>query len=255
MNVLRNDSFGRVRSIRASQANGFPYSMCGNRRIPQLTGFVAIRLLERGHGNMWNLLTGNHNKKGLRRLDRDQLDRERIRLELAEQRLTREIEVLEQKKDAVFQQGIGAVSDRQRLQLARHIKEIETQIQGKDQQISLVAKNLRAIQSLYLLDDNQQTMSTLGTNSVLKDLDWDEVKNEIDRLQAEQELAANRVASLQQSVSQGNSERAHSGEDNDTVAIFEAMQKAAFKGGEKSVGKEGARMRDEGGRVGHYRYL
>lgn len=166
-------------------------------------------------------------KPGVGSLHRDHMDRERIRLAQQEKRLTRDIESLEQQKEAIFKEGTGSVSDRQRLTLARKLKDVENRIQGLDQQLNLLARNQQVLNSLIQLAENRQTVSTLGLESVLKGVDLDGVRDMVDTLQAEHELAAQRFQSLTQSMTTYDSLGTSARDDDDTQAIFEAMQKAA----------------------------
>ncbi|MFM9959718.1 MAG: hypothetical protein ACKV2Q_00635 [Planctomycetaceae bacterium] len=177
-------------------------------------------------------------KTGLESLSQEQLDRQRIRLEHEEQRKTKEIEQLEQQKETLFRDGTGAVSDRQRMALARKIKEVDGLIQARDKELCLLARNLHVIHSLSQLTENQRTVSTLGLEKVLKDVDLEAVKDYVDRLAAEQELTSNRFASLTQSLTSFDSLTGNGADDADTLAIVEAMHQAAHRGQGVAVSAE-----------------
>ena len=181
-------------------------------------------------------------KPGLGSLNRDQMDRERIRLEHNEKRLTREIEGLEQQKEVVFREGTGSVSDRQRLTLARKLKDVESRIQGLDKQLGLLARNQQVLNSLIQLSETQQTASSMGLESVLKNVDLDGVRDFVDGMQAEHELATARFQTLSDSMTTYDSVSGSSSDDEDTKAIFEAMQKAAHHSDGSAVTDELAQV-------------
>lgn len=173
-------------------------------------------------------ITGRKKKQtGLERLNRDDLERERIRLEQTERRLNREIEQIEQKKAEVFRQGAGPVSDRQRAQLARQVRDLEQQIQGLDKQLGLIARNQQVLRSVQQLDETQRTLGTLSAGSAMSQVDTPALQEFVDRVNAEQELANDRCESWERSLSAGESETGLLDEDADTLAILEAMQQAA----------------------------
>lgn len=177
-------------------------------------------------------------KTGLESLSQEQLARQRIRLAHEEQRKTKEIEQLEQQKETLFRDGTGAVSDRQRLALARKIKEVDGLIQARDKELCLLARNLQAVHSLSQLSESQRTVSTLGLEKILKNVDLDAVKDYVDRLSAENELTSNRFTSLTQSLTSFDSVTGNGTDDADTLAIVEAMHKAAHRGDGVAVSEE-----------------
>jgi len=64
-------------------------------------------------------------KETLRTVDPEQLRRERIRVEQTELKFTRGIEELEKQKEDLFPKGVDGASDRQRVQIARKIKQLD----------------------------------------------------------------------------------------------------------------------------------
>ncbi len=176
---------------------------------------------------MWSWSKKPTTRTGLQTLDQERLSKDRLRLAQAEQRLAREIEELEQRKSLLFQQGVECLSDRQRTQFARKIKELDTTICAKDQQLGIVDRNLQALTSLALLADNQRTATGLGLESIIEQVDLKSVRDFVDLLRAEQDLAQGRIQTLSTALGQQQVMCSRVSDDAEVGAIVQAMQIAA----------------------------
>ena len=105
-------------------------------------------------------------KETLSTVSPDQLRRERIRVEQSELKFTREIEDLESQKEELFRKGVEGASDRQRVQIARKIKQLDSMVQAKDRQLALLSKNLLVLNSVAQLKENERMLKDLGLSLI-----------------------------------------------------------------------------------------
>jgi len=157
----------------------------------------------------------------------EQLRRERIRVEQTEAKLTREIEELEKQKEEHFRKGIDGASDRQRIQIARKIKQLDAQVQAKDRQLALVSKNLQVFNSVAQLKENERLLKDLGMDGVINNMDLGEVQSYVERATVEGQFQMERFTRLLQSVSDAEGLYEAEQMDGDTQAILEIMSAAS----------------------------
>jgi len=174
-------------------------------------------------------------KPTLAEVDPETLRRERIKVEQNETRLTREIEELEKQKEQFFRKGVEGGSDRQRLQVARKIKEIDGLIQAKDRQLTLISKNLRVLNGIAQLKENQRLLVELGVDGLLSQMDMDEVQAYIEKATVEGQFHMERFTGLLNSIDDAEGLYRMDAEDADTRAILEAMDAAAASRTDESI--------------------
>ncbi|MEY4568317.1 MAG: hypothetical protein RLY14_3287 [Planctomycetota bacterium] len=107
-------------------------------------------------------------KSNFDRLSVDQLRRKMIALQLAEKRACSEIERGEKVKAKLFEENSSkSSSDRQRLQAAYKIREMERKLQALEQQWTANLKNQRIVEGLLQMKtrDNRNVVDDFGLNA------------------------------------------------------------------------------------------
>ncbi|MCA9107878.1 MAG: hypothetical protein KDA83_20880 [Planctomycetales bacterium] len=166
-------------------------------------------------------------KTTLKDVQPEQLRRERLHVERTEVKLTREIEELEKQKEELFRKGVDGTSDRQRVQIARKIKQLDAQVQAKDRQLALVAKNLQVLNSVAQLKENERILKDLGMEGVVNKMDLGEVQSYIESATVEGQFQMERFTRLMQSVSDAESLYESDEDDSETQAILDIMSAAS----------------------------
>jgi hypothetical protein len=167
----------------------------------------------------------------LQELDPETIRRERIRIEQTEQKIAKRIEELEGEKAALFTKGVGCTSDRQRMQIARKIKELDGVIRSKDQMLAMISKNQRVLQGMAQIKDLTHLLGELGMEGLVGKMDLVELQSYIEQTTVEGQFQIERFAGLVESLDGAEAAFQTSGSDDETLAIMEAMSAA----GQRSV--------------------
>lgn len=162
----------------------------------------------------------------LRELDPETIRRERIRIEQTEQKVAKRIEELEAEKAALFAKGVDCTSERQRLQIARKIKEIDGVIRSKDQMLAMIAKNQRVLQGMAQIKDLTHLLGELGMEGLVGKMDLAELQAYIEQTTVEGQFQVERFAGLIESLDGAEAAFQTSGSDVETLAILDAMSAA-----------------------------
>lgn len=166
----------------------------------------------------------------LRDVDSEELRRERIKIEQLESRFTQEIEQLEVKKEAFFQKGVQCGSDRQKLQFARKVKELDRQIRSRDNQLNLIARNLQAVIGLAQVKENDSLLKSLGVDGLLARMNLMEIQSFVEQATVDGQFAMERFTTLLGALDDAESACGVDAHDADTQAIVAAMNVAAEVG-------------------------
>lgn len=185
--------------------------------------------------NLFKALFSKHPVKDtLATLNSEEVRRERIRIEQTELKITKEIEDLERQKEAFFRKGVEGGSERQRLQIARKIKELDGLTLAKDRQLTLISKNLRVLNGVAQLKENERLLKDLGMEGLVGKMDLVELQAYIEQATIEGQFQMERFTKLLGSLDEADATFQVGDEDEDTLKILNAMQTAA------QVGTEGA---------------
>ncbi|MBL8890256.1 MAG: hypothetical protein JNL67_09765 [Planctomycetaceae bacterium] len=174
-------------------------------------------------------------KQTLRTIDPEQLRRERIRVEQTELKFTRDIEELEKQKEELFRKGIAGASDRQRIQIARKIKQLDAMVQAKDRQLALLSKNLQVLSTVAQLKENERMLKDLGMEGVVNNMDLSEVQAYVERATIEGQFQMERFSKLLQSVSDADAMYNVEDVDAETQSILEIMNTAAQNRSDETI--------------------
>lgn len=186
---------------------------------------------------LFNAVRGlfSQKKTSIDQVDPEELRRERIKLEQNENRMMREIELVEQQKEDFFRKGVDGGSQRQKLQIARKIKELDAQVKAKDKQLALISKNLRVLSGLAQIKDNQNLLADLGVSGLVSTMDLEQIQDYVERATVEGQFQMERFAGLLDAIDSGDDLDALKAEDADTRAILEAMQLAGQSDSETAI--------------------
>ena len=173
---------------------------------------------------------GKLGRRTLDGLSAEDIRRERIKFEQTEAKITREIEELEKQKDALFAKGVKSGSERQKLQCARKIKEVEGQIQARDQQLSLISRNLRVLHGVEQLKNNERVLRDLGMEGLVKKMDLAELQRYVEEAMVEGELQMDRFNEILTTLDGAGKVYRVESDDAETLAMYESIQKAGSDG-------------------------
>ena len=174
-----------------------------------------------------SLLGNQPVQNSLARLSPEEIRRERIRIEQTELKLTREIDGLERQKDELFHKGVEGGSERQRLQIARKIKELDGLVQVRDRQLKLITQNLRVLNGVAGIKENDRLLKDLGMEALVGKMDLSELQTYIEQSTIEGQFQMERYTKLKSSLDEADSTFQIADEDPDTLKILNAMQTAS----------------------------
>lgn len=186
-------------------------------------------------------------RKSIDKLGVDQLKHEKIRLEQMERRVGREVDSIEARKHDLFVKGKDESSSRQRLALARKIKELDGSARAKDQQLLFFHKQLRIVDGLLQIKDNMALLKELKVGSVISGMSVEELTEYVEQATVQGQFEMEKFTTLLGSLD-GAMEAAEMGEtDSDLQSIVAAMEeaRAAEDAGRPEGVAEAARQVDE----------
>jgi len=164
-------------------------------------------------------------KKRLDKITMDELRKERLSLEQIEQRIGREVDELEQRKQQLFVKGRDEPNQRQQIALARKIKELDASAQAKDRQLAMISRQLRILAGLTAIKENQSLVKELGVSSIISRMDLEELQRFVEKATVEGQFQMERFAQILKTVEPPEGAEL-AAEDADTLAIVAAMQEA-----------------------------
>jgi hypothetical protein len=182
------------------------------------------------------------NQQTLDGITADEIRLERIRVEQTELRISREIESLEGQKEEFFSKGVAAASDRQKLQYARKVRELDGQVRARDQQLALISRNLRVLNGIAQIKDNQRVLRDLGMDGLVNRMNLEELQNYVEQATVEGQFQMDKFGEILTALDGAESVYAVSNEDADTLAIVEAMNQASSVAVREEVRKEGVQV-------------
>jgi hypothetical protein len=186
-------------------------------------------------------------KKGIDRVDIDELKHEKIRLEQLERRVGNEVDQIEAHKNELFMKGKDETSSRQRVALARKIKELDARAHAKSQQLAFFHKHLRIVDGLLQIKENIELLKELRVGSVITNMSVEELTAYVEQATVQGQFEMEKFTSLLESL-EGAMEAGQDAEiDKDLTAIVAAMEQAhaAEEAGRPEGVHEAARQMEE----------
>lgn len=186
-------------------------------------------------------------KRGIDRVSVEELKREKIRLEQVDRRVSNEVDQVESLKHEMFLKGKDEASPRQRLTLARKIKELDSRARGKQQQLAFFHKHLRIVDGLLQIKENIDLLKELKVGSVITNMSVEELTAYVEQATVQGQFEMEKFTSLLDSL-EGAMDAGQAPEvDKDLNAIVAAMEqaKAAEDAGRPEGVSEAARHVEE----------
>jgi hypothetical protein len=148
--------------------------------------------------------------------------------------LNQQIEGIEANKDTLFQKGIAETSDSLRLEIARHIRILSLDIQGKAKMLRLLFKELEAITGLLIIKENQEMIRQNGLTSIISRMDLQRLTEYVHLSTVEGQLQWEKLASLCNTLDEsrmiGSETEAPDGEEMQIVRQMEMAANASMSG-------------------------
>lgn len=135
-------------------------------------------------------------KKSLQEISREELDRERVSLELEERNMIKRIEDLEAQKRQLFLKGKDEPSPRQQRILAEKIKEVDVQGRNLDKNLQLVARQRRIIHGLIQIKEQESLLRKLGLSDIIKKLDLETLQRYVEQAMVNEQLSLDRLGKI-----------------------------------------------------------
>jgi len=186
-------------------------------------------------------------KKGIERVNVDELKHEKIRLEQLQRRVGNEVDQIEAHKNDLFMKGKDETSSRQRLALARKIKELDARAHAKSQQLAFFHKHLRIVDGLLQIKENLELLRELKVGSVITNMSVEELTAYVEQATVQGQFEMEKFTSLLESL-EGAMEAGQDAEvDKDLTAIVAAMEQAhaAEEAGRPEAASEAAKQLDQ----------
>ena len=172
---------------------------------------------------------GKVSQKTLQSVSPEDLRREKIKVEQTENRVTCEIEELEKQRDAIFSKGVDAGSDRQKLHFARKVKELDAQVQARDHQLALISRNLRVLNGISQLKENERVVGDLGMEGLVNTMDLMELQSYVEKATVEGQFQMDKFNEILGALDSAEGVYKFETDDSDTLTILDAMNRAAIQ--------------------------
>jgi len=186
-------------------------------------------------------------KKGIEQIRIDELKHEKIRLEQLERRVSNEVDQIEAHKHELFLKGKDETSSRQRLALARKIKELDSRAHAKSQQLTFFHKHLRIVDGLMQIKENIELLRELKVGSVITSMSVEELTAYVEQATVQGQFEMEKFTGLLESLEGAMAAAEDATVDKDLSAIVAAMEqaRAAEEAGRPDGVAEAARQVDQ----------
>lgn len=165
-------------------------------------------------------------RKGIDRLSVDELKHEKIRLEQMDRRVSRELDGIESRKNELFIKGKDEAGSRQRMALARKIKELDGSARAKGQQLAFFHKHLRIIDGLLQIKQNMAMLKELKVGSVISQMSVEELTEYVEKATVEGQFEMDKFTTLLGSLDGAMDAAQETEQDSDLAEIVAAMEQA-----------------------------
>ncbi len=173
-----------------------------------------------------------------------ELDAERIRLEEEERRVLARLQKTEDEKKRLFQQGATEKSQRQRIVVARKIKEIDEQGKELDGRANIISKQLRVVNRLSSVQRNKKKLQESGVWSVISRLSAEELDGLLTGAVVDETVTRDKIQALIDVIEADPRATRTLDEDEDVLALVEKMEQASESGAIEEKFSEVSEMLD-----------
>ncbi len=166
-------------------------------------------------------------KRSLDRVAMDELDREKVKLDLQQRKQIQQIQQLEREKEKSFAQGIKETSSQMKLYYARKVKELDSDVRLNDRVLKAQAHKIRIYNGIVSVKKWMQILSE-DKKSLLNKLSLSELTQWIEKNTVDGELRQQQLEQLVGAVESGTGiiGEVGSNEEEDVQKIFGLMQEA-----------------------------
>ncbi len=169
-------------------------------------------------------------KKTMADLSTHTLDLERTRLEEEERRILVRLQRVEEEKKRLFLQGTKESSQRQKVVIARKIKEIDEQGKELDSRASMISKQLRAVNRFTSVHRNKMKLQEKGVWSVISDMSTEELDTVLTKGIVDGTIENEKILSLLDIIETDPRITRELDEDEDVLKLVEKMEQASESG-------------------------
>ena len=169
-------------------------------------------------------------KKTIKDLSLKELQEEKVRLEEQERRSNKRIETLEGDKGKLFKQGAGEAGKRQKLILARKIKELDEQTKSQDRKSSMLSKQIRVTNRLISMKRKESEFKQKGLWATISQMDATELEMMLTEGKVSDEMEATKVKQILDILEVETDMAESLEEDADTLALVALMEQAGESG-------------------------
>jgi len=156
----------------------------------------------------------------------DDLRHEKIRLEREERKMLDRLEVAENKKRKLFDEGVQKASKSEQLSIARRIKQLSSEADSMNQMLRVISKQLRIIDGLLLVKEKERVLADTGVTRMIQDIDLQKLIVYIDQASVDGEFKLDKFDEILRALDEADAYSPELSEDQDVLAIVNAMQSA-----------------------------
>lgn len=173
-----------------------------------------------------NLKSFFSKKKSIDKVTIDELRREKVKLDQEERLLIQKVEDLDRKKQDLFVKGKDEPSQRQQFIIARKIKELDAQAQHVDRTLQLFSKQIRIVNGLMQVKENQKVLHKMGVGGLLNKMDMEQLQAYIEGATVDGQFYMEKFTSLLKGMEEQEGAMGGVEKEADVQEIVKAMQQA-----------------------------
>lgn len=120
-------------------------------------------------------------KRDIKDLSLNELQDEKVRLEVEERKSNKIVSRMEEDKARLFKQGAGEGSRRDKVIIARKIKELDEEVRAQDRKSAMLSQQIRVVNRLISLKRKESELKEAGVWKAITEMDpaaLDEYLNE-----------------------------------------------------------------------------
>ncbi len=159
----------------------------------------------------------------------DELRAARVRMEHSRGKVLKEIKGLEERKSAVFQEGVAQPDQRGKRIAAQQIKEIEEQTRQLDQQLNFYSKQLTVVSRMEFLKRNHDQMTEMGIDKLLGKMDTGELRQYVEQSSLNGEVTMERLDELSKMLGEAVNAGGTGDEDPEIADLIAQMEIASLQ--------------------------
>jgi len=126
-------------------------------------------------------------KDWIEKMNVEDLEMERLRIDNQVNLLSKEIERLEKEKKELFRQGVGK-SEMEKMLLAEKIKDLDSEIKMRIRDYNRLMKQRRVLSNLIMIKKHEQRLKEKGIWDKIKSLDQDKLLQILSQIQFKEEM-------------------------------------------------------------------